>query len=58
MLKSLGFTTRPWDGKSTDGLVIVGRDVLAKGHPLPGELKTLLANGGRCLGYGAAAGVA
>jgi beta-galactosidase len=23
--------------------------VLSKGHPLPGELKTLLANGGRCL---------
>jgi hypothetical protein len=35
MLKSLGYTVQPWNGKAGDGVVVIGREALSDGGKLP-----------------------
>ncbi len=48
-LKSLGVTTKPWDGKPSPALLIIGREALSGMSTLPGDLKAYVAAGGRAL---------
>lgn len=45
LLASLGYATRPWDGKPGAAALVVGRRALAKGTP-PGDLAAFAAAGG------------
>jgi beta-galactosidase len=49
MLKSLGYTVQPWDGKARDRVVVIGREALSGGGKLPGDLKAFVNGGGRAV---------
>jgi len=49
MLEQLGYSVMLWDGKQTDSLLVIGREVLSEGHKLPGDLAAFVGNGGRAL---------
>lgn len=48
-LKSLGVTTKPWDGKPSPSLLVIGREALSSMAELPGNLQAFTAAGGRVL---------
>jgi len=49
MLKSLGVSFTAWDGKSKTALVVVGREALSSGNPVPPGLEAYVKTGGRVL---------
>ncbi len=49
MLKSLGYTVQPWNGKARNGVVVIGREALSGGGRLPGDLKAFVRGGGRAI---------
>jgi beta-galactosidase len=49
LLKALGYTSAPWDGKATNQLLVIGRNAFKTGTALPGDLKAFVQNGGRLL---------
>jgi beta-galactosidase len=49
MLKSLGYSVQPWNGKAGDGVVVIGREALSDGGKLPGDLKAFVSGGGRAI---------
>jgi beta-galactosidase len=49
MLRALGYTVSPWNGKSSTRLLVIGRNALKSGTKLPGDLKGFVQNGGRVL---------
>jgi beta-galactosidase len=49
MLRALGYTVSPWNGKPTARLLVIGRNALKSGAKLPGDLKGFVQNGGRIL---------
>jgi beta-galactosidase len=48
MLRALGYTVSPWNGKPGPQLLVIGRNALKSGR-LPGSLKTFVQSGGRVL---------
>ena len=49
MLKALGVSTKPWDGKPSAALLVIGREALSNMSKLPGDLQAYTAAGGRVL---------
>jgi beta-galactosidase len=49
LLRTLGYTSAPWDGKATNQLLVIGRNAFKTGTALPGDLKAFVQNGGRLL---------
>lgn len=50
LLRALNISTMPWNGKPAGGsLLIVGREALSAGQPLPGDLRQFVSAGGRLL---------
>jgi len=49
MLRDLGYTVEVWNGKAGKGLLVVGREALRPGEPLPAALRTHALGGGRLL---------
>lgn len=49
MLEALGCKTAAWDGKSSDRLLVIGRDALRGEAQTPGDLKNFVAEGGRLM---------
>ncbi|HEX8835189.1 MAG TPA: hypothetical protein VF719_13355, partial [Abditibacteriaceae bacterium] len=49
MLRALGYTASPWNGRANNQLLFVGRNALKTGTKLPGDLKAFVSNGGRML---------
>jgi beta-galactosidase len=49
MLRSLGYTVTPWNGRASANLLVIGRNALKTGTKLPGDLKGFVQNGGRVL---------
>jgi beta-galactosidase len=49
MLKSLGYSVQPWNGKARSGVVVVGREALSGGGKLPGDLEAFVRGGGRAI---------
>jgi len=49
MLKNLGVTTLPWDGKPSSTLLVIGREALSSMAVLPGDLQAYTQAGGRVL---------
>jgi beta-galactosidase len=49
MLTSLGCAIEDWSGKSSGGLIVIGREALSGGRPLPFDLESILRAGTRVL---------
>ena len=49
MLRNLGYSSIPWDGKTQVPFLIIGREVLSGGHRCPGNLKEYVTKGGHLL---------
>jgi len=49
MLKDLGVTAQPWDGKPSSSLLVIGREALSSMAVLPGDLQAYTQAGGRLL---------
>lgn len=49
MLRSLGYTVIPWDGRAKPQLLVLGRNSLTRADQLPGDWKAFVQNGGRVL---------
>ncbi|HEX8832803.1 MAG TPA: glycoside hydrolase family 2 TIM barrel-domain containing protein [Abditibacteriaceae bacterium] len=49
MLRALGYTVQPWNGRAGNSLLVIGRNALKSGISLPGDLKGFVQNGGRVL---------
>jgi beta-galactosidase len=49
MLRALGYTVSPWNGRASNQLLFLGRNALKTGTKLPGDLKAFVSNGGRVL---------
>jgi len=49
MLRALGYTVAPWNGRANGQLLLIGRNALKTGTRLPGDLKAFVNNGGRVL---------
>ncbi len=49
MLRALGYTVSPWNGRANGQLLVIGRNALKTGAKLPGDLKGFVQNGGRVL---------
>jgi hypothetical protein len=49
LLKSLGYSVQPWDGKPSNGVVIIGREALSGSGKLPGDLEAFVRGGGRAV---------
>ena len=49
MLRWLGVRASPWDGRDVSRPLIVGREAMTSGKPLPGSLRRYVAAGGRLL---------
>ena len=49
MLKTLGYSSRPFSRRSLTGLVIVGREALSSGSGMPDELEAFVREGGRAI---------
>jgi beta-galactosidase len=49
MLRALGYSVSPWNGRSSTRLLVIGRNALKSGTKLPGDLKGFVQNGGRVL---------
>jgi beta-galactosidase len=49
MLAALGCTIREWDGKASREVIVIGRDALSSGQPLPFDLAAATSAGGRVL---------
>ena len=49
MLRALGYTVSPWNGKPGTKLLVIGRNALETGTRLPGDLKSFVRGGGRVL---------
>jgi beta-galactosidase len=52
MLKSLGYTVKPWTGGNTTGTLVIGRKVLSDKNLVPAGLSNFVRNGGRLLVMG------
>lgn len=48
-LKSIGLSTRDWDGQASGQLLVVGREALSNEHTPPGDLQAFVKQGGRML---------
>ena len=49
MLVRQGYTVRPWKGEGDARLVVIGRDALSAGQPMPSRLEEFVRTGGRAL---------
>jgi beta-galactosidase len=49
MLRALGYTVSPWNGKAGSQLLVVGRNALKGKTKLPGNLQAFVQGGGRVL---------
>lgn len=49
MLAALGLTVQEWKGPPASGLIVIGREALSRGKPLPFDLEATLRTGGRVL---------
>ena len=49
MLKALGYTVAPWNGRQGAQTLVIGRNALKSGAKLPGDLKAFVQGGGRVL---------
>jgi len=49
MLKNLGITAQPWDGKPSTSLLVIGREALSSMAVLPGDLRAYTESGGRVI---------
>ncbi|MDY7013992.1 MAG: glycoside hydrolase family 2 TIM barrel-domain containing protein, partial [Cyanobacteriota bacterium] len=49
MLQQLGYSLSPWDGSTTDSLLVIGREALSSQPELLGKLRTFLEKGGRAI---------
>ena len=54
LLSALGLPAAPWTGKPGTGLLVIGRDALTSGKPLPGSLDAFARAGGRVVVLGQA----
>lgn len=49
LLRRMGFVTQPWDGKSSEHLLVIGRNAFGSQTPLPGDLHDFVKQGGRLI---------
>jgi beta-galactosidase len=52
MLKSLGYSVKPWTGGNATGTLVIGRKVLSNKNLVPAGLSDFVRNGGRLLVMG------
>jgi beta-galactosidase len=49
LLTRLGYTVKPWNGKATGQLLVIGREALNAKGKLPGDLEAFVRGGGRAI---------